>query len=307
MGTFNEAIGRWYNELAATWSNPQFYMDKIWVVFKIFLLWIFAKFLIRIGTVAIGRIFSTKMSLQGRAMMDERRARTLSSLLSNVLRYGVYFFIGLTILEQLNFHVGTLLAGAGIAGLAIGFGAQNLVRDVITGFFIIFEDQFGVGDLVQIGMFRGTVDDIGLRITRIRAWTGELFIIPNGSITEVTNFSKTSSLAIVDVGVAYEEDLDRVFQVLQDVLVQAQQELPSIIAEPQVLGVQAFGPSEVTIRVVATTKPTENFAVDRELRRRIKSAFDKQGIEIPYPKQVMIPKNKQEAQPMLQPQGTPES
>lgn len=306
MGTFNEVIGRWYNELAATWSNPQFYMDKVWVVFKILLLWISAKFLIRIGTVAIGRIFSTKMSLQGRAMMDERRARTLSSLLSNVLRYGVYFFIGLTILEQLNFHVGTLLAGAGIAGLAIGFGAQNLVRDVITGFFIIFEDQFGVGDLVQIGTFRGTVDDIGLRITRIRAWTGELYIIPNGSITEVTNFSKTSSLAIVDVGVAYEEDLDRVFQVLQDVLAQAQQELPSIIAAPQVLGVQAFGPSEVTIRVVATTKPTENFAVDRELRRRIKSAFDKQGIEIPYPKQVMIPKNKQEAQTMPQPQGTPE-
>ncbi|WP_018131420.1 mechanosensitive ion channel family protein [Effusibacillus pohliae] len=264
-------------------SDPGFWGSIVYGCLKIGLLLIGAKIIISVGSAAFARLFSNRA-----VRMDARRTRTLTVLSTNVLRYVVYFFVIMTILEQLDFPIKSLLAGAGIVGLAIGFGAQSLIRDVITGFFIILEDQFAVGDLIQTGNYRGTVEAIGLRITTIRAWTGEVHIIPNGRITDVTNFSKANSLAVIDVGVAYEENLDRVFETLKEVLKKAQEEMPSIVGEPQVLGVQNFGPSEVIIRVTADCKPTENIPVARELRRRIKLAFDEKGIEIPYPKQVMI-------------------
>ncbi|GAX89124.1 mechanosensitive ion channel family protein [Effusibacillus lacus] len=275
-----------YQKMIEKTSNPAFWEDLLSGFFnglvKIAVLLVLAKIVIRLGSGAINRL------LMNRAVRwDERRSRTLSVLSTNVLKYVVYFFVAITILEQF-IEIKTLLAGAGIVGLAVGFGAQSLVKDVITGFFIIVEDQFAVGDEIQTATYRGTVEEIGLRITTIRAWTGEVHIIPNGQITNVTNFSKANSLAVIDVGVAYEEDLDRVFETLKEVLRKAQEELPTIVGEPQVLGVQNFGPSEVTVRVTADCVPTKHIPVARELRRRIKQAFDEKGIEIPYPKQVLM-------------------
>ena len=122
------------------------------------------------------------------------------------------------ILSTLTINVSAVLAGAGIVGLAVGFGAQSLVKDIITGFFIIFEDQFSVGDYIRVGQFEGTVEEIGLRTTKIKSWTGELHIIPNGNILEVTNFSLNNSVAVIDISVAYEENIQRVESLIQDLL-----------------------------------------------------------------------------------------
>jgi moderate conductance mechanosensitive channel len=269
------------------------YEHILFGILKIVVWYILARLIIRIGTSFINRIF------QHRALrMNERRTKTLEALSANVLRYAVYFILLFAVLELLNVPVTTLLAGAGFLGVAVGFGAQNLVRDIITGFFILFEDQFAVGDNIQTGQFRGTVEEIGLRITKIRAWTGEVFILPNSSITQVTNFSKANSLAVIDIGVSYNEDLDHVFDVIRTVMYDAKKDLPEMVGEPQVMGVQQFAASEVVVRATVECSPTTNAMVQRELNARIKKKFDELGIEIPYPHQVLLtnPQKKQQVE-----------
>src|SRR5574342_986255 len=184
-----------------TWLNIGEGLLKIIVIMAI------ANILIRIGKLAIHNIF--KIRNLSPLNTSERREETLAKLLDNILSYVVYFIAFMMILSVLTIDVKALLAGAGIVGLAVGFGAQNLVKDIISGFFIIFEDQFSVGDQVRIGPFEGNVQSIGLRTTKLKSWTGEVHILPNGSIMEVTNFSLNNSLAIIDVGIAYEEDIDK--------------------------------------------------------------------------------------------------
>lgn len=258
---------------------------------KILLIIVAAKVIVALSQATVNRIFTNRQG--SKIQFEQRRLDTLRVLTNNVIGYTVYFLAILMVVKQLGFDLRPVLVSAGVVGLAVGFGAQSLVRDVITGFFIIFEDQFAVGDVVTINNFTGTVQEIGLRITRIRSWTGEVHIIPNGSITQVTNFSVQNTLAVVDVSVAYEEDLDHVQKVIEEVAKKAQAESEDIVAEPQVLGVQAFGPSEVTIRVVAECKPNSHHAVTRKLRAMIKAEFNERGIEIPYPRMVTISPDRQ--------------
>ena len=275
-----------FSKLKETVVSPEFWISVGWVVLKIALILIIAKVAIRVANSVVGRVLGHRA-----VRLDERRSKTLTTLVLNVMRYAVYFFVVLTVLANLGLDVTTLIAGAGVAGLAIGFGAQSLVKDVITGFFIIFEDQMGVGDNVMINMnpnLRGNVEEVGLRITRVRAYTGEMHIISNAQINQITNYSKTNSLAVVDVSVAYEEDLERVFAVLKDVGYQAKVDMEAIVGEPQVLGVQTFGAHDVVVRMTMDCKPMENSPVARELRKRIKARFDQEGIEIPYPKTVLF-------------------
>jgi moderate conductance mechanosensitive channel len=275
-----------YDRIAEAALSPDFWMTIGWVILKIVMILLIAKFVLRFGSAAINGVLAHRA-----VRMDERRSKTLATLLVNIIRYAVYFMVVLTILSNLGINITTIIAGAGVAGLAIGFGAQSLVKDVITGFFIIFEDQFGVGDNVMINtnvQIRGNVEEVGLRVTKIRAYTGEIHIIANSQINQVTNYSKSNSLAVVDVSVAYEEDLHRVFRVLEQVGAEAHDELENIVGKPQVLGVQDFGPHDVIVRMTVDCKPMENYPVARELRRRIKEAFDEAGIEIPYPKQVHL-------------------
>jgi small conductance mechanosensitive channel len=252
-------------------------------VLQIFLFFILARILIRITISAVNRLIKLQT-----VKMDERRRNTLLSLLDNMIRYTIYFIFAVEALSSLNIHVETLLAGAGIAGLALGFGAQSLIKDVLTGFFIIFEDQYGVGDLVKINQFTGTVISIGLRLTRIQAWTGEIEIIPNGQITQVTNYSKANSIAVVDVGVSYQTDLKRAMEVIQETMQQLKAENENIVGDVQILGVQSLGKSDVVIRVTAECKPTTHFAVQRQAYQRIKEAFDREKIDIPYTQQVIL-------------------
>lgn len=220
--------------------------------------------------------------------IDEKKVNTLRPLLKSILRYIVYFIAGVTVLRILGIPTESILATAGIGGLAVGFGAQNLVKDVISGFFILFEEQFSVGDYISTGGLKGIVEEMGLRVTKLRDFSGELHIIPNGEISKVTNHTRGSMRALVDVSVAYEEDIDKAIQVLKKICDEMAEEYEDIIEGPTVLGVVDLGASEVVIRIIAKTVPLQQWSIERELRRRIKNTFDKAGIEIPYPRRVII-------------------
>lgn len=256
---------------------------------KIIAILIIAKILIKIGRVAIHNVF--KLRTRSPLKTNERRDETLARLLDNIISYVVYFFAFMMILSVLTIDVKALLAGAGVVGLAVGFGAQSLVKDVITGFFIIFEDQFSVGDHVRIDQFEGTVESIGLRTTRIKTWTGEVHIIPNGSIIQVTNFSLNNSLAIVDIGIALDENIEEAERIIRELLVKMPEQYEELVKAPELLGIQTLGPSEVTLRIVAETLPMQHASVGRKIRKDIKLHLDQHGIEIPYPRMVMYSKD----------------
>lgn len=244
----------------------------------------------KIGTRLIDNIIDLDR-LSGR--WDERRVNTLSGLAKSMLKYTIYFVGGVIVLDELGVPTTSILAGAGVLGLAVGFGAQNLVRDVLSGFFILFEDQFAVGDYVKIAGAEGTVQEIGLRVTRVQIWTGEIHIIPNGLIDHVVNYSRSGMGVLLEVPVALETNLDQAIDIINNVCHEmAEEKSEEVVDEPQVLGVTGLDSSGATIMVFGTVAPMKQWAYGRELRKRIKGAFDHEGIEIPYPHRVLI--NKQE-------------
>lgn len=249
---------------------------------------ILAMIAVKVGDSLINRLFLKPSKKMPGWRLEETRAKTLSSLLKSALRYTAGIVSLLTVLELLGIDTKAVLGGVAIVGLAIGFGAQNLVRDVITGFFIIYERQYDVGDYVSIAGVSGVVEEIGLRTTRLRDWSGDVHIVPNGLVEKTTNKSKAASRALVEVSIAYEEDIRKAISVLQKVCDQASSEIPSIVEGPKVLGVSKLADSGITLTVWAKTRPLEQWGVERELRLRLKEALDKAGIEIPYPKMVVF-------------------
>jgi moderate conductance mechanosensitive channel len=222
------------------------------------------------------------------------RARTLAGIFKGVAKIVIVIVAGITVLDTLGISVAPLLATAGVAGLAISFGAQNLIRDVISGFFILLENQFKVGDVIKAAGVSGRVEDLNLRITVLRDLEGVVHFIPNGEIKVISNLGKEWAQAVVNVGVAYREDLDRVVRILN----QAGDELsrdslygPNILEPPQVLGIESFEDSQMTLRISTKTKPLKQWETARELRRRIKMAFDREGIEIPFTQRVINSQN----------------
>lgn len=220
--------------------------------------------------------------------LDERRAKTLTDLLLSVIRYLVYFFAFVAILDQVGVDTRSLIAGAGIAGLAIGFGAQNLVKDVVTGFFILLEDQYGVGDYVTVAGVSGVVESVGIRTTRVRDFGGQLHIIPNGKIDSVTNYMGTAMRVMFPVRVPYEEDVDRVVDILEELFKELAGELEDILEGPSVLGVNDLGESGVELLIWARAKPMTQWAMTRELRRRVKKRLDERGIPIAYGRRYLM-------------------
>ncbi len=245
-----------------------------------------AGMLLRYGGVVVDRLFAPEGQPVG--WLQDRRAQTLRALLRSVLTYAIYFIAALMILETVGVRTGSILASAGIVGLAVGFGAQNLVRDIITGFFIIFEDQFTVGDYVTTAGVMGVVEELGLRTTRIREWTGQLHIIPNGEITKVTNFNRGPMLAVVLMPVPYDEPLDQVMEVLRREAEQARGEDPAILEVPVVQGVVEMNDAGVVIRVVARTAAGEQWRVERELRKRFKEALERGGLRVAFPRHLVV-------------------
>lgn len=281
------------NWLSSIYEQAMMYVADadLWIKFgkktlKILLIIIVSQIVVKVIKTAIANVFNLRIKSPLR--YSEKREETLSRLIQNVVTYVIYFIALIMILEEMSVPVKSLLAGAGIVGLAVGFGAQSLVKDIITGFFIVFEDQFAVGDYVKIGQFEGTVEEIGLRTTKIKNWTGEVHILPNSGIIEVTNYSLHNSIAVVDVSIAYEEDIDRAEQMIQEYLKTIENKYDEIVSPPEVLGVQMLGSSDVMIRIIAETLPMNHVKIARVLRKEVKQYLDEHGIEIPYPRMVLL-------------------
>ncbi|KHF34992.1 putative MscS family protein YkuT [Paenibacillus sp. P1XP2] len=248
------------------WTNVMFSGIRIVVLF------IVTRIAIRVVSKIIDR--SLERHQQSRINVNPRRFATVGELLKNITAVTCNFVMVLLILSEFNFKLGPLLAGAGVLGLAIGFGAQSLVKDVITGFFIILEDQFAVGDVIQTGTYKGTVEVIGLRSTRLVSMNGETHILPNGMITSVTNFSLSNALAMVDLPVKNEHSLEDTVGLIKQSLAGVREENQNIIAVPDVLGIQSMSTSEYVIRIVAQCAPNTRGEVERAILEHIKQALE---------------------------------
>ncbi len=239
-------------------------------------------------SVARGTTSRLRKMLQGALPSNEqiKRAETLTHVVQDVARVLIVAVGSLMILSELGLNVAPLLAAAGIGGLAIGFGAQSLVKDMITGFFILLENQIRVGDVVEIAGVGGVGEEVRLRTIRLRDLSGNFHIVPNGSVDKVMNYTYLYSYYLFDVGVAYREDVDEVMAVLKDVGAELQTDpkFNSDILEPlEMLGVDQFADSAVIIKCRIKTQPIQQWRIGREMNRRIKKAFDAKGIEIPFP------------------------
>jgi moderate conductance mechanosensitive channel len=219
----------------------------------------------------------------------ERRAATLGSVLTNAARVLVVAFFMLMTLQEFGVNIGPLVAGAGVAGVALGFGAQSLVKDVISGFFLLMENQFGVGDIISVDDSHvGTVERMTLRITQLRDAEGRAHFIPNGSILRVVVLSKDFARALVEVEVDLATNPDRAFEVLREVGRRLHGDWPSQVLDPlEVKGIETLGPNGFLIRTLTKTAPGAQWDVARELRRRILLAFREAGIQIPYSQRVV--------------------
>ncbi len=264
--------------------RQQFWDIVITASFKILMILIFSYLAVVIGKKVIARAFIVRIH------NNERRQITIVKLLQSVLSYLVYFSAIMGILSVISIDVVGLLAGAGIASVAIAFGAQSLVKDVITGFFIILEEQFSVGDYVRINVAEGTVMEIGLRTTKIKGITGEQFIIPNGTINDVTNFSINNSKAMIDMQVALEADIEKVQKVIQTYLDTLPQQYEELVSTPLFIGVTNTTSTEATIRISLETLPLQQYAISRIVRKDVIDILTKNGIPLAVPKMMFYEK-----------------
>ncbi len=235
------------------------------------------------------RFLPEKDTLQ--AQEAKKRAHTLGNILRHAVLIVISFIALLMILGELGIQLGPLLATAGVGAVAVGFGAQSLVKDVISGFFIILENQYRIGDAIEVAGVSGLVESVSLRRTVLRDLEGKVHTIPNGEIKIVSNLSKEWARSVLDVSISYREEVDQVMEVLEQIGKELAAEEPwkSVLLEPlQIFGVERFGESDLVIRVVVKTVPLKQWEVGRELRRRIKIRFDEKGIQIPFPHRVLI-------------------
>jgi small conductance mechanosensitive channel len=248
---------------------------------------IIAVMLLLLGIVRL--VMRSKRRLRPLEKMEIERAKrseTLAKTIENSLRVTIVVMALLMILRQAGIELAPLLAGAGIVGLAVSFGSQNLVKDAINGFFILLENNMNVGDVVQVAGKSGTVERISLRTTVLRDLEGNVHAVPNSEILTITNMTKEWSRAVIEIGVAYREDVDAVIDALREVgdVLAGDPVFGPLILEPmEILGVDSFGESSINIKVMLKTLPVKQWPVAREFRRRVKKAFDEKGIRNPYP------------------------
>ena len=242
------------------------------------------------GTSLANRLPASVLATGALDLRAHARAETLGFVLRSVVTFVVWVIAGITILGELGINLGALIAGAGIAGIALGFGAQSLVKDFLAGIFILVEDQYGVGDVVDVGEASGTVEAVSLRTTRLRDVSGTVWHVPNGQILRVGNMSQQWARALLDVSVAYGTDLDVAQELIKataDGLWRDEEWSGRILEEPEVWGIEELGADGIAIRLVLKTLPAAQWGVLRELRARLKVALDGAGIEIPYPQRTV--------------------
>lgn len=256
--------------------------------------WLLHRLIDRVVRRAEGGVLPTRIikgplrsTSEASAMSNQRRvqrARTMGSLLKSIVTGVVTTVVAVMVVSELGYNIAPLIASAGILGVALGFGAQSLVKDFLSGIFMIFEDQYGVGDVVDVGEATGTVEAVGLRVTRLRDVDGTVWYVRNGEILRVGNQSQNWARTVLDISVGYQEDLARIRRILKDVAQELWQDpkyKSVIIEEPEVWGVQSLSADSVVVRVTLKTAPMEQWNVAREMRERIKARFDAEGIVMP--------------------------
>lgn len=251
------------------------------ISFIIFLVVLFlAMYLsIKIGNKVIAKTVKKQKNM--RFSLDDKKAKTMGAILSSILRYTVYFIGISALLTKLFGNISITFAGIG--GAAIGFGAQSLVKDIINGFFILFEDQYVVGDYISVDNMKGIVDSIELRVTKLKDFNGDLHIIPNGMITKVTNHSRNNMRFMVEMDIAYEEDTYKATEILKEACESFKKEHENVVEGPNVVGVVALKDSGVTLRVVGKAKPMTQWDLETELRAYLKKILDVNNVELAYP------------------------
>lgn len=218
----------------------------------------------------------------------ERRAETLGSVLKNAARVLVAVFFVLVTLQEFGVNIQPLLAGSAVAGVALGFGAQTLVKDIISGFFLLLENQFGVGDIINVDdKHSGTVERMTLRVTQIRDMEGRAHFLPNGTISQVVVLSKDFARALVDVEVNNDQDVDRVMELLRDLGAELKADRPEVLEPTEIKGIETMNATGCTIRTLTKTAPGMQWEIAREFRRRILLRFKREGISMPLPQRVV--------------------
>ncbi|WP_426350983.1 mechanosensitive ion channel family protein [Alloiococcus sp. CFN-8] len=255
-------------------------------VLKIIIIGIIMIFVIKIGNKLIDKVVKKQVESRGRFSLDSKKAYTFGSILKSILRYATYFF-GITAILSMIFGPISITI-ASIGGVAIGLGSQSLVKDIINGLFILFENQFSVGDYIIVGSYRGIVEDIGLRTTLLKDFNGDIHIIPNSAIAEVTNKSVADSRMQVDVQIAYEEDAERAMKIIDSVCEEFSKNKEEIVEPPKVVGLTSLNEFCATIRVLGKSRPMMNWALENELRMLIKNELKVKGVEVPYTKTRII-------------------
>lgn len=250
----------------------------------IIVIYVIALFAIRYLT----RRFVRLVEEEGRTTPAERekRAKTIIGVINAASMILLGIFAAFMVLREFGINITPLLTGAGIVGVAVGFAAQSVIKDFVQGFFILAENQLRVGDVVEVAGHVGAVERITMRTTRLRSLDGHVHTVPNGEISIVENMTHGWSRALVDIGVAYKEDIDRVISVVEDTAVALRNETrfkELIMDDPEVLGIQELGDSAITIRLMLKTMPMRQWEIKRELYRRLKKRFDQEGISIPFP------------------------
>ncbi len=287
MGQFFTNI---WNSIVEYFTNLGSNADQILIgIVKIVLIIIVAK----LASVFVRRLIVRSLKRRKEKKPKSQlaiKSKTIESVAKSTSKVVIYVIAMMTILSVLGLGgtVTSLLATAGIGGIAIAFGAQSLVKDLVAGIFMLFEDQFSVGEYIEAGGEKGTVEAVTIRTTKIHRFSGETAIIPNGKIDKVINYSRGDHLAIIGMSIAYESDVIKASEIMKAVGDEYKKSHDNVIEEPQVLGVTELGESDMVIKMIMRVKPLTHWLTEREVMMLIKQEFDKNGIDIPYPHRVVI-------------------
>ncbi len=262
-------------------DSMDIFYEPVVAVMQIFLIFIIAAILIKIGSYIIRRIFEKQKKSEYKYKLDDKRLDTLNTLSVSIYKYMIYILAAVAVLSKLTqaFNLQSVMAAAGIGGVALGLGAQSLIKDIISGFFILLEDQYAVGDRITVDTMTGIVEKVELRVTKIRDFNGDLYIIPNGEITKTTNHVRGNKAVIVDIPVAYSANIDKAMEAAERVCTMVTDEFDTIVDKPAVLGITGLGNENLTLRIFAYALPNQQWAVERRIRKMIKDEFDKEKIE----------------------------
>lgn len=254
---------------------PEIYLPIIYIFLAILINGILKKI--------IDRLFVKKQQTLSKSSYNYKKTETFKILLKNIIKYLIIIFLLLSILTVYGINVTSVLAGFGIIGVVVGLALQDLAKDIIAGITIILENQYAIGDIISIGDFKGEVIFLGLKTTKIKSYDGKVKIIANRNATEIINYSMENSLAIIDIDIAYEENIKNVEKILNQLADELTTSLPKLKGKVEYLGIQELASSSVRYRIIAPTEPMEHLEIERKIRKAIKEKMDKEKIKIPYP------------------------